>query len=213
VYNKPSLRDVEIEEGSRSIVKLRPTTAVLVAASFWVSGVLQAQNQASVTEKTFAGGGKVMMQLDGGNYTVRPGADNRIRVTLSGRTGNTRVDLTTSNKQANVLVKDTPSNNFQAAIEVPGSADIVIRLSAGNLIVAAIAGNKDVQSTAGNVEIAVGDPNDYASVDASVKAGDIDAGAFGGSKSGLFQHFTWSGRGKYTLRASLGAGNLVLRSK
>ncbi len=84
MYNNPSLREVEIEEGSRSIVKSRPTTAVLVAASFWVSGVLQAQHQTSVTETTFAAGCKIMMQLDGGNYTVRPGVDNRIRVTLSG---------------------------------------------------------------------------------------------------------------------------------
>ena len=44
-------------------------------------------------------------------------------------------------------------------------------------------------------------------------AGDIQAGAFGGSKSGLLQHFTWSGHGKYTLRANLGAGNLTLGSK
>jgi hypothetical protein len=48
-------------------------------------------------------------------------------------------------------------------------------------------------------------------VDASVKAGDIDARVFGGSKCGLFQHFTWSGQGKRTLRAHLGAGNLELR--
>jgi hypothetical protein len=46
-----------------------------------------------------------------------------------------------------------------------------------------------------------------------VKAGDLDASPFGGSKSGLLQEFTWSGDGKYTLRAHLGAGNLVLSSK
>jgi hypothetical protein len=50
-------------------------------------------------------------------------------------------------------------------------------------------------------------------VEATVKAGDIDAGALGESKSGLFQRFTWSGHGKYTLRATLGAGNLSLRGK
>jgi hypothetical protein len=78
---------------------------------------------------------------------------------------------------------------------------------------ASITGNKDVESTAGNVEIAVNDPREYSSVDASVKAGDINASVFGGSKSGLFAHFTWSGPGKYTLRARLGAGNLELKSK
>lgn len=197
-----------------AIVKSRATVAVLVTAGFCVSVVLLAQNTANATtEKTFVSGGKIVMQLDGGNYTVRPAADNRIRVTLSATTGNARVGLTTNSSQANVLVKETPRNNFEATIDVPKSADIVIRLSAGNLNLAPITGNKDVQSTAGNIEIAVGDPNDYASVDASVKAGDIDAAAFGESKSGLFQHFTWSGRGKYTLRASLGAGNLVLRSR
>jgi hypothetical protein len=46
-----------------------------------------------------------------------------------------------------------------------------------------------------------------------VKAGDLNATPFGGSKSGLMQHFTWSGPGKYTLRASLGAGNLQLKGE
>jgi hypothetical protein len=174
---------------------------------------MQALNQASTTEKTFAAGGRVTMQLDGGTYVVRPAADDRIRVTLSGNAGNASVELAINGTQAKLSVRDTPNNNFHATIEVPKTSDLVVRLSAGDFQLAAIAGNKDVQSTAGNVEIAVGDPNDYASVDASVKAGDIDAAAFGGSKSGLFQHLTWSGRGKYTLRASLGAGNLVLRSK
>jgi len=44
-----------------------------------------------------------------------------------------------------------------------------------------------------------------------LKAGDIDASAFGGSKSGLLPHFTWSGPGKRTIRADLGAGNLALK--
>ena len=106
---------------------------------------------------------------------------------------------------------DTPHSNFEATIEVPKTVDLVIRLSGGNLTMAAITGSKDIESNAGNTEIAVGDPNDYASVDASVKAGDIDARAFGDSKSGLFQHFTWSGPGTHKLRANLGAGNLALR--
>jgi hypothetical protein len=156
-------------------------------------------------------GGSIDMRLDGGNYAVRAAADNHIRVTLSGNTGNARVELTTNGAKANVVVKDTPHNNFHATIEVPKTADLVIRLSGGNLVMAAITGNKDIESTAGNTEIAVGDPNDYSRVDAAVKAGDIDAGVFGGSKSGLFQHFTWSGHGKYTLHANVGAGNLVLR--
>lgn len=94
---------------------------------------------------------------------------------------------------------------------MPKTADVVIRLSGGNLEVAALTGNKDIDSMAGNVELAVGSPNDYSSVDAAVKVGNLDAGPFGQSDSGLSHHFTWSGKGKYTLHANLGAGNLELK--
>jgi hypothetical protein len=144
---------------------------------------------------------------------VRPAADDRIRVTFSGNVSKARAELTINGSQAHVGVKDTPSNNFQATIEVPNAADLVVRLSGGNLEIAPISGNKEIDSTAGNVEIAVGDPNDYSSVDGSVKAGDIQAEVFGGSRSGLLQRFTWSGKGKHTLRASLGAGNLTFKPR
>jgi hypothetical protein len=173
----------------------------------------QAKSTAEVTEKPFASGGKIEMQLAGGGYTVRPGSGDAIRVTLGGNVGSAKVDVTTNGTQGSVSVKDTPNNNFQATIEVPKSADLVIRLTAGELKVEAIGGNKDVESNAGNVDIVTGDSQDYASVDAAVKAGDLNANAFGESQSGLFRSFTWSGKGKYTLRARLLAGNLTLRSK
>ena len=194
-------------------MRSRASFAILLAAGFCASAFLQAQNKTNATEKPFVSGGKIDMQLDGGSYEIRPAAGNQVRVTLSGNTGNAKVELTTSGTHADVKVKDTPHNNFQATIEVPKAADLVVRLTGGNLVMAAITGNKDVESYGGNVQIAVGDPNEYASVDAAVKAGDIDAKVFGGSKSGLFQQFTWSGHGKYTLRAHLGAGNLELRGK
>jgi hypothetical protein len=197
----------------RSIVKSRASFLVFLVAVFCASAFLQAQNKANATEKPFASGGKIDMQLDGGSYEIRPAAGNHIRVTLNENAGNAKVELTTSGTHADVKVKDTPHNNFQATIEVPKAADLVVRLTGGNLVMAAVNGNKDVESYGGNVQIVVGDPNQYSSVDAAVKAGDIDAGVFGGSKSGLFQQFKWSGHGKYTLRAHLGAGNLELRSK
>ena len=190
--------------------------AMLLAVGFCASACVQAHSDAPATEvrateRPFVSGGKIDMQLDGGNYEIRPADDNHIRVTLSGNTGNAKAEVTVSDTHADLKVKDTPHSNFQATIEVPKTADLVVRLSAGNLTMAAITGNKDVESYAGNVDIAVGEPDDYSSVDASAKAGDINARAFGGSKSGLFPHFTWSGHGKYTLRAQLGAGNLELR--
>jgi hypothetical protein len=173
----------------------------------------QPQTASAVTEKPFAAGGRIEMQLGAGSYTVRPSRDSVIRVTLGGNAGATRVDVSTADTSANVLVQETPRNNFEATIEVPQTADLIIRLSAGNLKVEAIGGNKDVESNAGNVDIVTGDSKDYASVDASVQAGDIHADAFGESRSGLFPKLTWSGKGKHTLRARLIAGNLTLRTR
>jgi hypothetical protein len=164
-----------------------------------------------VTDKPFVAGGQIEMQLDGGGYEIQASADNHIRVTLSRYVGNAKAEVTANGTRAEVKVTDTPHGNFHASVEVPKTTDLVVRLTGGELAVGAIAGNKDMESYGGNMTIAVGNSDDYSSVDASVKAGNIDAGVFGGSKSGLLQHFTWSGHGKYTLRANLGAGNLVLR--
>ncbi len=174
----------------------------------------QVEGPAKVIEKPFASGGKIEMQFEAGDYTVRPGDGNAIRVTLSGNVGAAKAEVTTgSDTQASVSVKETPHNNFHATIDVPRSADLVIRLSAGDLKVQAINGNKDIESNAGNVDIVTGESSDYASVDAAVKAGDINAAPFGESQSGLFRSFTWSGKGEVHAAARLIAGNLTLRVK
>ena len=90
-------------------------------------------------------------------------------------------------------------------------SDLRARLSAGNLIVAPVRGNKDIESRAGNIQIAVPDPEEYARVDASVTAGNLEGDVFSDSKSGLFRKLKWTGRGKYTLHASVNAGNLEFR--
>lgn len=164
-----------------------------------------------VADKPFVANGKINVDLDGGGYEIKVAADNHIRVATNSTTAT--VDVTTNGSQADVKIKNTPHSSFRATLEVPAATDLVVHLSGGELNVDAITGNTDVESMAGNVRIAVADPSQYASVDAAVKAGDLDARPFGGSKSGLLQEFTWSGSGKYTLRAHLGAGNLVLAGK
>ena len=149
-----------------------------------------------VADKPFAAAGKITMELDGGLYVVRATADNHIRVALTGNTGNATTDLTATETEATVQVKDTP-RNFHATIEVPAVADLVVRFKGGELVMEPITGNKDVQSYGGEIKIGIGNPDEYSSVDASVKVGEIDASAFGGSNSGLLPHFTWSGKGKY----------------
>jgi hypothetical protein len=162
-------------------------------------------------EKPFAAAGSVDMQLDGGDYSVRAASDQRIRISFAGNSGNAVAELNTRGTQATLAIRNTPHNNFHATIEVPGTADLTVNLSGGNLQIAPIRGNKQIDSTGGNVEISIPNGDDYGSVEASVKAGNLDGGPFGNSSSGLFPHLKWSGPGKYRLRADLGAGNLEMK--
>jgi hypothetical protein len=202
------------------IVRATLSTALLLGAILCVPACHEAPSveketpaatPAAVADKPFVANGKINVDLDGGQYEIKAADDDHIRVATSSTTA--AVDVTINGSQADVKIKNTPHSNFRAIVEVPLATDLVIHLSGGELNVDAITGNKDVESIAGNVRIAVADASQYASVDAAVKAGDLDARPFGGSKSGLLQEFTWSGTGKYTLRAHLGAGNLVLAGK
>lgn len=161
--------------------------------------------------KPFAAAGSIEMQLDGGDYIIRASPDERIRVSFAGNTGNAAADLGTNGTHAKLAIRDTPQSNFRATVEVPGTADLTVHLMGGSLEMAAITGNKDIDSKAGNVGIVIPNSNDYGTVDAAVKAGNLNAGPFGDSGSGLSPHLKWLGSGKYTLRASLGAGNLELK--
>ena len=195
---------------------MRTVTALVIAASVCVSACVEMDSRSTRTgtpltaEKPFAPGGRIEFQLDGGEYEVKPSADSRVRITTDEHIGDASVDVTTEGTNARVETKNAP-NHFKATIDVPATADLVIHLKAGELVVGAIAGNKDIDSYAGEIRMTVGNPDDYASVDAKLKAGEIDASAFGGSKDGVMPHFTWSGPGKRTIHADLGAGRLVLR--
>ena len=191
-------------------MKKRSIAAVVLAAAVCATASIDAQTKSA--DKPFAVGGKVNIQLEGGEYEVRAAADNHVRITMSGNTGNATVEVTVAGMQANASVKNTPHSNFRAVIEVPKTADIVIRLTGGDLTVGGITGNKDIEATAGDVKISAGNPDDYASLDASVKVGDLSTGPFNAKTSGFIsKNATWTGKGKYKLHASLGAGDLKLR--
>ena len=172
-----------------------------------------AAGAAANVDKPFVAGGSITMQLESGEYDIVPAADNHIRVTLGGNVGNAVAEVTTASTRADVRVRNTPNHgNFHATIEVPKSANLVVRFTAGDLNVGLITGNKDIEANAGDVKIDVAKSDDYASVDASVRIGDLSAGPFGGKKEGLIgQSLNWTGNGKYKLRARLGAGDLKLQ--
>jgi len=195
----------------KAVLKSKEYVILLVTIALASCSSRPEQPPVMKADKPFAAGGSIEMQLDGGNYVVRAGPDDHIRVTFAGNTGNAAADLGINGAQAKLAVSDTPHDNFRATIEVPAAADLTVRLSAGNLEIAAIEGSKDIDSKAGNVEISIPNSGDYGSVDAAVKVGNLDAGPFGDASSGLSPRLKWSGPGKHTLRANLGAGNLELK--
>jgi hypothetical protein len=201
-------------------VVLKSRTSVVILVAFGLASCSSKhdqpeagtdQPQAVKVEKPFAAAGSIEMQLESGDYVIRAAPDERIRVSFGGNTGNAAAELATNGTHATLTIRDTPHNNFRVTVEVPQRADLAVHLTAGNLQIAAITGNKEIDSKAGNVEIAIPNSNDYGSVDASVKVGNLNGGPFGDSGSGLSPHLKWSGPGKYGLRANLGAGNLELK--
>jgi len=191
-------------------MKTRLSVAVVAAAALSTAALIHAQNK--ITEKPFVSGGRIELWLNAGDFEVKPAAGNLIRVTITGAMGNTKVELTTNGTQGKVVLRDSPNNNFGAVIEVPKVADLMIRMYAGDLNVGGIAGSKDIESKAGDVRINAGPAADYASVDASVKIGDLSPGPFGDAKGDfLSKSINWAGKGKYKLRATLLAGDLKLQ--
>ena len=185
-------------------------TAALAALLIAAPGIAFAQTK--VTDKPFVSGGRVNIHLEAGEYEVRAAKDDHVRVTMTGDMGNTVADVEISGTQAGVNVHNTPnhSNHFHIVVEVPRVSDITIRLTAGDLTVGDIAGSKDIETRAGDVKIAAGDPNLYAKVDASVTIGDINPGPFGSKTGGFGRKIAWTGKGKYTFRAHLLAGDLKI---
>jgi hypothetical protein len=195
----------------KAVIKAKAKLVVLAAMFLASCSSRPEQPPVIKVDKPFAAAGSIEMQLDSGDYIIRAGSDEHIRVSFAGNTGNAATELATSGTHANLAIRDTPHNNFRATVEVPAKADLTIRLTGGNLEIAAITGTKDIDSQAGNVGISIPNSNDYGTVEAAVKVGNLNAGPFGDSGSGLSQHLKWTGPGKYMLRAHLGAGNLELK--
>src|SRR5262249_9697285 len=145
------------------VLKSKTSFVILVALGLASCSSRPDQPQAVKVEKPFAAAGSIEMQLEGGDYVVRAAPDERIRVSFGANTGNAVADLATNGTHANLAIRDTPHNNFQATVEVPKAADLAVHLTGGNLAIAAITGNKEVDSKAGNVEISISNANDYGS--------------------------------------------------
>ena len=168
----------------------------------------------SPVEVKFAPGGRVRMELCSSGIEVVGKDEGILRVSYGSRHRNdddVRVRIRVSGNQADLRVSRCPHNNFQMTIEVPKSSSLYVRMFAGDLNVRGVTGDKDVELHFGQLTMEIGEPSEYARVEASVNSGDLEAPSFDVSKGGLFRSFERSGPGKYRVYAHVGAGELDLR--
>jgi len=166
-------------------------------------------------EADFVSGGQLRMHIRSGDLRVIGSDENKIRVNYSGKNASkisdVKVSLKTIGSNAELRVSGGPHNDFRIEIQVPKNSGLYLRMPAGDLEVDGLIGDKDVELHAGDMTLGVGNAEDYARVDASVNAGDLDADPFGVSKGGLFRSFDQHRNGKYRLHAHVGAGDLTLK--
>jgi hypothetical protein len=165
-------------------------------------------------DKPFSKGGVIRMKLAAGDYRIAGSSDDKIRVewraNRADQASNLKAEADIRGTTAQITTSDF-RNGVHFTIGVPARSDIDIDLSAGDLDIRGIEGNKRVASWAGDVKIDVGQPDQYRRVEASVRAGDLNAQPFNVSKGGLLRSFTWTGKGPYSLDVKLFAGDLTLR--
>lgn len=165
-------------------------------------------------DKPFAKGGTVRMRLAAGNYRIGGSPVDKIRIEWRAdraeQASSVRADAEIRGTTA-VIFTGGFQDGVHFKIAIPARTDIDIEMSAGDLEVRGIEGNKNVETWAGDVTIEVGQTSQYRTVEASVRAGDLNARPFNVSKGGLLRSFRWKGSGSSSLAVKLFAGDLTLR--
>jgi hypothetical protein len=194
-----------------------PALSVAVALFLLAGSTGAFQSPASTgqpVDKPFPRAGTIKMRLAAGDYRIAGRPDERIRVGWRADrpedAAHLKADAAIRGNSA-VVATSGFRNGIHFTIEVPSRSDLEIDLTAGDLDVRGIEGSKRVESWAGDLSIDIGQPEQYRVVEASVRAGDLSAMPFKVSKGGLFRSFNWTGKGPYSLKVKLFAGDLTLR--
>ena len=194
---------------------MKPWIAVLFLVVPLVALHAQSKPDEGVVQQPFASGGVIRLHLEAGEYRIKAASADSIVVTYppkrNGESSGVKVEIKATSSRADVYVRHTPHNNFNATIEVPRQSNLWARLSAGELTVEDVDGDKDVELWAGQINIDVPHPDAYGHRDASVLAGSVEASAFNVSKGGLFRSFRQEGSGTYRLHAHVTTGEIDFR--
>jgi hypothetical protein len=192
---------------------MRLLVAMSLAAAACVAVPEIQWSDAVTLEREFAPGGQIRMDLSAGEYDITGSADNRIRLDWTVedldrlRDVRNAVDIRGTDAR---ITTDGPKN-FDVRIQIPARSDLVVHVTAGEVVIRGIEGNKDIELHAGELDIDVR-PEDYGEVDASIWAGEIHATPLRIMKEGIFRSLDWKGTGRYRLHAHLKAGELRLNA-
>lgn len=160
-------------------------------------------------------GNVLSVDSEAAGLTILPSEDGHVRVRFTGDRdldlSRLRLRFEPSGRPALLRVSNTPHNDFQYEIQVPRSIGLILRMSAGEVKVRGVEGDKDLRLHAGEVVVQVGDAAAYGLVSASVWAGEIHPGPFGGDKEGLFRSFHREGQGRYSLLVKVKAGEVTFQ--
>lgn len=189
--------------------------ALLAGALLWLPATLltAGESASDLVETEFVDGGKITINLSAGEHQISESDDNTISVywRVDDKDDMNAVDAVTEVDGSTAEIDiDGPHNNFKTMIKVPRNSDLTIKLSAGELSIDGVVGSKDIRLRAGELSIEIGDTDDYAHVEGSLWAGDIDAGPFEQAESGLFRSIEWHGDGQHKLKFKLYAGDVKL---
>jgi hypothetical protein len=190
------------------------TVVASLALSIVASG--QSHTDAQTIERDFSEGGIVTLNLSSGDYTVRAGASDRVRVQWCADDPDDQKDMRKIQVVSDVfegvatIRTKGPTSRARFTIEVPARSDVHLRVRAGDIRIEGIEGNKDVRMTAGDLYIDV-QPDSLRHVHASVSNGDLSARSLGIEKDGFRNSLDWFGDGQYTLDARVFAGDVHLR--
>jgi hypothetical protein len=166
-------------------------------------------------ETEFVPGGRLQLEVRSGAVRISGTDRDLISIHYEGRNDEDISDVVvhcrkTANN-ARLEVSGGPRNDFQVWIEIPRETQLKVRMPFGDLNIDQVHGGKDVELHAGQLSIAVGDPKDFAQIEASVYTGELNLSALGVDKGGLFRSYKKDGPGKYRLYAHVGSGELDLR--
>ena len=167
-------------------------------------------------ETNLASGANLRLHLHDGYFRILGTDSDKISVHVEGKNveqaKNMKIQLNRSHGAVDLKLSHVPKKELQVTIEIPRLTNLYARMRGGDLSVEGVAGDKDIELTGGDLTIQVGNPDDYAHVDVSVRFGDVSGTQFGDPKGWLGNSVRKNGNGKYRLHAHVIAGDLVLKS-